>query len=83
MRGGTEEVQPVERLDIELRTGDGEQIGLLARVRDLLPGRYAFGVTGRDPDGARLAPGAYTLRLVAVPAGGGRASTKSLQFEIE
>ena len=46
-------------------------LGLLARLRDVLPGQYAFGLTGRGPDGLRLEPGPYRLRLVARPAAGG------------
>ena len=47
------------------------RLGLLARLRDLLPGRYVFGLTGRDPAGASLPPGAYRLRIAAIPADGG------------
>ena len=36
---------------------DGKRLGMLARLRDLLPGRYAFGLTGRDPDGELLDAG--------------------------
>jgi hypothetical protein len=43
---------------------------VLARLRDVLPGRYAFGLTGRGPRGASLARGAYTLRIVALPPDG-------------
>ena len=42
-------VYPVLRLDVELWRADGKRLGLLARLRDLLPGRYAFGLTGRGP----------------------------------
>ncbi len=34
-------------------------LGVLARRRELLPGRYTFGLTGRGPDGERLRRGAY------------------------
>ena len=80
--GGTSEVQPVQRLDIELWTQDGKRIGVLARLRDLLPGRYSFGITGRDPGGQRLKTGGYRLRLLAFPAGDGLATTRSLAFAI-
>jgi len=39
----------------------------LARLRDLLPGSYSFGITGRGPSSARLAPGTYQVRLAAWP----------------
>jgi hypothetical protein len=80
--GGTDEVQPLDRLDIELYTGDGKRIGIIARLRNVLPGRYAFGITGRDPAGTRLEPGEYRVRVAAWPAGGGPASRKPLQFTV-
>ena len=76
------EIQPLERLDLVLSTADGERIGRLARLRNLLPGRYAFGLTGRDPDGDALAPGDYRLRLIAVPTNGGPWSRASVTFAI-
>jgi hypothetical protein len=80
--GGQPQVQPVERLDIELWTDDGKRIGVIARLRNLLPGRYAFGITGRDPGGQRLEAGLYRLRLVAVPTGDGLPTRRSLTFSI-
>ena len=53
----------------------GTSLGLLVRMRDLLPGRYAFGLTGRDPQGNRLPAGEYTLTLTAIPPGVARRST--------
>src|SRR5947207_6398262 len=58
------QVQPVARLDAELWRS-GERLGLLARLRDLLPGQYVLFLYGRDPDGNRLPAGTYTIRLVA------------------
>jgi hypothetical protein len=81
--GGVDEVQPLDRLDIELYTGDRKRIGVIARLRNVLPGRYAFGLTGRDPAGTRLDPGEYRVRVVAWPAGGGPASRKVLEFTVE
>ena len=75
-------MQPVERLDIELWTGDGKRIGVIARQRNLLPGVFTFGITGRDPAGTRLEPGEYVLRVIAYPAGGGRASVRSVPLTI-
>jgi len=59
------DVLPLSRLDLELWSPAGGRIGLLARLRDVLPGRYSFGVTGRDPTGSVLPSGDYQLRLVA------------------
>ena len=64
---GGEQIEPVGLLDVELWTPKGKRLGLIARLRDLLPGRYAFGLTGRGPDGNVLAPGTYVLRLRAQP----------------
>jgi len=76
------QVVPVARLDVQLLRADGTAVGLLARLRDLLPGHYAFGLTGRDPAGARLPPGDYRLRLVAFPTLPGRPTRASVDFAI-
>lgn len=82
-RTGGVEVQPVSRLDVQLYRADGTGLGLLARVRDLLPGRYTFGLTGRDPAGRTLPPGEYRLRLVAWPTLGGKPSLRVVAFTVE
>jgi hypothetical protein len=61
------QIEPVSRLDILLYTSAGKFVGVLARLRDLLPGNYSFGITGRGPSSVRLAPGSYELRLAAWP----------------
>ena len=61
------QILPVRRLDILLYTAGGRFVGVMARLRDLLPGSYSFGITGRGPTSARLAAGAYELRLAAWP----------------
>jgi len=66
---GRRQLRPVARLDVELWRG-GERLGVLARLRDVLPGRYAFGLTGRGPRGGTLARGTYRLRVVAFPPDG-------------
>jgi subtilisin family serine protease len=81
--GEGEEVRPLARLDLELITSEGESRGLLARLRDVLPGRYSFGVTGRDPAGNVLPTGDYVLRLVAYPTVGGRPTTRAIAFSIK
>jgi hypothetical protein len=77
---GRRQLRPLSRLDVQLWRG-GEQIGLLARLRDVLPGRYAFGLTGRGPRGGGLPSGAYRLRIVAVPPDG-PAEAEQLRFRI-
>jgi hypothetical protein len=61
------QIEPVQRLDILLYTAGGRYLGVMARLRDLLPGAYTFGITGRGPTSAQLAPGSYELRLAAWP----------------
>jgi subtilisin family serine protease len=63
------QVQPVARLDVDLWRGK-RRLGLLARLRDLLPGRVAIGLTGRNPEGGRLRRGKFQIRLLAVPTAG-------------
>ena len=81
--GEGEEVRPLSRLELELLTSDGESRGLLARLRDVLPGRYSFGVTGRDPAGSILPRGNYVLRLVAYPTVGGPPTRRTIAFSIK
>jgi subtilisin family serine protease len=81
-RGGVSEVLPVSYLDLELWRGR-ERMGRLSRLRNLLPGRYTFGLTGRGPRGRLLAPGRYRLRLLAYPPGEGPASSQNVEFTIE
>ena len=79
-RGG--QLEPVARLDLELRGSGGARLGVLARLRDLLPGRYAIGLTGRDAGGDTLEPGRYRLRLTAYPTGQGPPSRAAVRFTI-
>jgi hypothetical protein len=65
-----EAIEPVGLLELELVTADGRSLGVLARLRDVLPGRYAFGLTGRGPNGKVLADGTYAVRLRAHPVDG-------------
>jgi hypothetical protein len=81
--GAGSDVLPLSRLDLELWSPEGGRIGLLARLRDVLPGRYSFGVTGRDPTGAVLPSGAYQLRLIAWGTDRGRPATRTIGITIE
>jgi subtilisin family serine protease len=80
-RAGVSEVLPVSHLDLELWRG-GERLGRLSRLRNLLPGRYTFGLTGRGPLGRQLNPGRYRLRLLAYPTGDGPPSRQNVEFTI-
>jgi hypothetical protein len=81
--GPSVQIVPLERLDVLLYRADGRFVGVLARLRDLLPGSYAFGITGRGPTGTRLAPGGYEVRLVAWPVLTGEPSRRRVRFQIE
>jgi subtilisin family serine protease len=86
-RGAGVAVTPVALLEVELLNARGKRVGVLARLRDLLPGQYALGLTGRGPNGAKLAPGRYTVRLrahgVATAEGlADKASTDAVSFRI-
>jgi len=73
---------PLEKLSIDLYRGD-RRLGRLALVRDMLPGRYSFGITGRGVNGRRLPAGGYGLRLTATPVGGGDADVETVPFTIQ
>jgi minor extracellular serine protease Vpr len=60
-------LEPVGRLELELWTTEGTRLGVLTTLRNLLPGRYAVGLTGRGPNGKVLSAGTYVLRLRAQP----------------
>jgi hypothetical protein len=72
---------PLETLTIDLYRGR-RNLGRLVDMRDVLPGRYAFGLTGRGPRGARLASAAYELAIVATPVGGGVSEEQRVSFRI-
>ena len=76
------QLEPVARLALELRGPGGSNLGVLAQLRDLLPGRYAFGITGRDAKGATLQPGRYRLLLTGYPTGEGPPSKAQVAFTI-
>ena len=80
---GAPAVLPLIRLDLELWSRKGGRIGLLARLRDVLPGRYSFGVTGRDPTGSVLPSGDYQLRLLAYGTDAGPPTVKTQPFAIK
>ena len=73
-------VIPLRRLDVELWRAGGTEVGVLARMCDVLPGRYTFGLTGRGPGGLRLPSGRYVVRVVAYPVGSGSTSSRKLGF---
>ena len=68
---------------LELWSREGGRIGLLARLRDVLPGRYSFGVTGRDPTGSVLPTGDYQLRLQAYGTEAGPPTVRTVAFTIK
>ena len=75
------QVRAIELLEVELWRR-GERIGVLTRRRELLPGRYTFGLTGRSPTGERLGRGAFAIRLVAYPGDGTRRQADAIVFRV-
>jgi hypothetical protein len=83
-RNGTREVRPVSRLEITMKRLEGNKpLGTLVQLRDLLPGQYAFALTGRGPAGQRLLPAVYRLAVTAYPDGGGRPTSTWQRFTIK
>jgi hypothetical protein len=80
---GRDAVQPIALLTLDLLDGSGHELGTLATLRDLLPGRYAFGLTGRTAAGNTLAKGRYRLRVTAMPSLAGSASVSVVKFTIK
>jgi subtilisin family serine protease len=76
------QLEPVSLLELRLRAADGTRLGILAQLRDLLPGRFAFGLTGRDARGDTLEPGKYRLLVTAYPTGQGPPSEATVTFTI-
>ena len=79
---GRPEIRPLKLLDVDLWRADGTRIGLLVRLRDVLPGRYTFGLTGRDPGGQLLPPGDYVVKIVGYPVEGRPLSRRRLPFTL-
>ena len=75
------QVRPVDMLEIQLWRGS-TFLGVLSRRRELLPGRYAFGLTGRGPRGEQLRRGRYVVRLVARPGDGTRRQVESVDYVV-
>jgi hypothetical protein len=75
------QVRPVDLLAVQLWRGK-KLLGVLASRRELLPGRYTFGLTGRGPDGARLRRGAYTVRIVVRPGDGTPSQAVTVPYRV-
>ena len=82
MVAGRAQIQALSRLDVGLSTPGGRSLGLLARIRDVLPGSYTFQLTGRGAAGAALPPGRYVAAVVAFPADGGLPGRRNLGFTL-
>ena len=80
---GRPEIRPLQLLDVDLWRADGTRVGLLVRLRDVLPGRYTFGLTGRDPAGQLLPPGGYVVKIVGYPVEGRPLSRLRLPFTLK
>ena len=74
-------VRPLEQLELRLFRG-GQLLGVLARRRELLPGRYTFALTGRGPTGARLPRGNYVVRVLARQGVGFGRQVESVEYPV-
>jgi minor extracellular serine protease Vpr len=79
---GQPQLLPLTTLEIDLVRGDGHPLGALVTLRDVLPGRYRFGITGRDAKGRLLRRGSYRVRVLATPVGDGRPDSVDAPFRI-
>lgn len=82
---GGDAIVPVTRLDVELwdlERRRPQRLGLILRLRDLLPGRYTLGLAGRDPTGQPLPAGRYRVTIIAAPTVPGSASRASVTFRV-
>ncbi|MBA3402867.1 MAG: hypothetical protein H0U05_12890 [Actinobacteria bacterium] len=75
-------MRPLDVLEVQLRRRNRELIGILARRREVLPGRYTFGLTGRGPSGERLRRGSYIVRIVARPGDGTRQQVEDVVYPV-
>ena len=75
-------MRPLDVLEVQLRRPNGELLGVLARRREVLPGRYTFGLTGRGPEGERLRRGPYVVRVVARPGDGTRQQVEDVPYRV-
>jgi hypothetical protein len=75
------QVRAVELLEVQLWR-DETLLGVLVRRRELLPGRYTFGLTGRSASGQRLRRGVYSVRVVAWPGDGTRRQTETVEYRV-
>jgi hypothetical protein len=81
VRGAEPQVRPVDLLQVQLWR-NGNFLGVLAKRRELLPGRYTFGLTGRGPGGGRLRRGEYVIRVVARPSDGTRRQAETVAYDV-
>ena len=75
------QVRALDRLEIQLWRGKS-LLGVLARRRELLPGRYTFGLTGRGANGERLRRGMYAIRILALPGDGTRRQSETVDYRV-
>jgi minor extracellular serine protease Vpr len=75
------QVRAVDQLEVQLWRR-GKLVGVLARRREVLPGRYTFGLTGRGPSGERLPRGDYVVRVLALPGDGTSRQAESVAYRV-
>ena len=72
---------PLSKLEIELYRGK-RRVGTLVRLRDVLPGRYAFGLTGRGPRGRGCPPAPTGSASSACPSAADAPRPSSVSFRL-
>ena len=75
------QIRAVDLLEVQLWRGTS-LLGVLARRRELLPGRYTFGLNGRGPSGEPLRAGKYAIRVVAWPGDGTRRQAETIEYRV-
>ena len=75
------QVRAIELLEVDLWR-NGTRLGMLARRRELLPGRYTFGLTGRGPSGTRLPRGTYVVHVLAYAGDGTPRQVDKIEYRV-
>jgi len=75
------QVRAVDLLEVQLWRRSS-LLGVLARRRELLPGRYTFALNGRGAGGERLRAGEYVIRVVAWPGDGTRRQAETIAYRV-
>ena len=73
--GGADEIEPLAKLDVELWTTESERLGVIARIRDVLPGTLHLRDHRPDARGRAARAGAVPPAPGRVPDAAGQAES--------